>query len=176
MKITSVSGETPTHLILIDLSWVMYWFYYGWRKDILIVNGQPVFIGDVRGVTLLTKALVAQNPTAAIILVADSEITVLKEKFPFYKANRNSESKVVARVTVKRHQPTLLNFLASKPGIYFVKELETEADPLIFSIAQKIVKLPVTILANDMDIAQSLTRDSIRIISSFNIKAGIFVN
>lgn len=168
--IVSFSGEAPSKVYIIDFSWLMYRYYYAYPRVRVFRKDIEIPTGHLYGVANVVCSLLASDSTTSVILALDSNPKTLKEKFPFYKAHRKDKSET--KKIVFGNRDSFIEVLTSLPGVYYSIKEDTEADTLIASMADKF-KLPMFLIANDMDIQQKV-REGVTVLANLNFtKTGV---
>lgn len=119
-------------LVLVDFSWVLNRFFFGFKDHYIKKNDENIFIGSLLGYTLFAERIVKKYPDAKVMFCLDGECT--KKSFnEDYKAHRDEERKK----QVYKDTNTLINLLSNVKNFYFAKNEKQEADDTIAVLAYK---------------------------------------
>lgn len=119
-------------LILVDFSWVLNRFFFGFKDSFIKKDDENIFTGSLLGYTLFAERLVTKYPDAKVMFCMDGECTK-KALSDDYKAHRDDERKK----QVYKDTDTLINLLSHVKKFYFAKNDKQEADDTIAVLAYK---------------------------------------
>jgi len=127
-KIRSTLGP-PKDLVVVDTSWVLYRCFYSYKNLSAHVGGVEVPTGDIFGFLRGLGAIITRRPQAAVVLCIDSPNTARKAENSDYKAGRESNPTVYAKLQEIVDAAMLL------PGVFVSFAEGLEADDLMYSLA-----------------------------------------
>lgn len=161
-------------VIIMDLSYHMYRFFYAFKQLSINHNGFVLPTGHMYGVLRQVCTLKRELDNPAIIIVVDGYDKERAELDSNYKAGRSEKSYNIHNDTDK-----LLSMLGLMPGVFVSHHPHYEADDTIHSVAITLDKLfmknnlarPIYLFTSDKDLYQSID-NNIRVLKSLGKNKG----
>jgi len=122
---------TTSGIILVDYSWVVNLYYYGFKDKYVVKDGSKIFIGNILGLTLLVENILKKYPNYKILFCMDGYCKK-KKVCSEYKAQREHNDEV------HLNNGYIVNILSNVPNVSFCKSEDHEADELIAHLAYKL--------------------------------------
>lgn len=120
-----------TKLLLVDFSWIINRYAYGFKDSFVDKNGEKIFTGSILGLSFFVERVINKYKDIKIVFCMDGKCNK-KKLNEDYKANRTEDKTHIYAPT-----PHIINILSNIDCVAFAKNEEFEADDLIANMAYK---------------------------------------